>query len=127
MVVSAHVAALLEARLPLHELRLSVRGKNAELDDTLLALHTAAMLYVDAVRADLASEAGSGVPPPPEVGPSSLSVSQVAAQVGVDGRTVRLAASAGRLCGVKDADGRWRFVTDDIVAWAAAREQRSCA
>lgn len=123
--VPAWVAALLEQRLPFADLRVKVRGKNVELDDVLMALHVAAVSHVDSVRADLASGPGSGVPPTPEAGACLMSAAQVAEVVGVDGRTVRLAATAGRLRGVKDADGRWRFEQDEVVAWATARERRS--
>ena len=125
--VPAWIAAFLEQRLPFADLRVQVRGKDAELDDVLMALHVAAVSHVDVLRAELTSGVGSGVAPVPEVAASSMSATQVAVAVGVDDRTVRLAASTGRLSGVKDAEGRWRFDQTEVVAWAAARETRRTA
>lgn len=126
-VVPARVAAMLEYRFPFDDLRVQVRGKDSEFDDVLMALHTAAMLYVEATRNELASAVGSGVAEVAEVAASSsvMSAQQVADAVGCTDRGVRLAASKQHLAGVKVA-GCWWFEIDDVATWVATRAHKGC-
>ncbi len=127
MVVPARVAAMLRYRFPFDDLRVQVRGKDSELDDVLMALHTAAMLYIEATRDELASAVGSGVAEVAEVAASSsvMSAQQVADAVGCTNRGVRLAAARQRLAGVKVA-GCWLFEIDDVATWVATRAPKRC-
>jgi hypothetical protein len=55
---------------------------------------------------------------------STLSSFAVAARVGISSRAVRLAAEQGRLRGVRDAAGRWRFEAGDVDQFEQTRRSR---
>ncbi len=121
VVIPAKIALLLERTLKLDELRIRVRGHNAEIDDVLSAWHAVAMQYTDEVSA---SDPGSRNDRPPEAGREStqkpLTAQQVADRAGVADRAIRLAASEGRLNGRYDG-GQWRFDPIDVAAYLATR------
>ena len=122
VIVPARVAVMLEYRLPLDDLRVQVRGKDVELDAVLLALHTAALMYVEATRDELTSAVGSGVAAVSEVPARStvMTTSEVACTADCTTRAVTLAAVKEQLLGAK-RDGRWWFEIDDVAAWVATR------
>lgn len=145
--VSPRVAWLLERRFGISAWRQEVRGRDAEVDAELLALHAAAVEFEAAARA---SVPGSGLPggtvasrgvglpvrfhgasgcgnsvaemagPGDTRGRDLVSARGAAALTGLTSRAVRAAAASGRLPGIR-ADGRWLFLAPDVVAWAAGR------
>jgi hypothetical protein len=54
-----------------------------------------------------------------------LGVGEVAVVVGMSERSVRRAATAGRLPGRVGGDGRWSFHPDDVTKWQASRRRSS--
>lgn len=110
---------MFENRFELHKLRAAVRGKDQELDDTLLAIRLAAMSYVATAESQLPIDR-KRVAEGAEVVGDWLSTTQVAVVADCDERTVRLAASEARLIGEK-FDGQWRFTQHDAIRWMATR------
>lgn len=116
------VAALLEAQLPLSELRQRVRGQSPLVDDVLLGLRVLAMSFVEGVRPG--SAAGTAVAAGPEPAVDLMTVSQVSDRVDVSDSAVRKAARQGRLRGEHVA-GAWRFTRTDVDLWAASRTRKA--
>ena len=130
VMLSPRVCTYLERRLDLGRLRQAVRGKDAEIDDALLAIRTSAAMWVDDVHDELSASGGLGsaVAPTPEVESESkcLGSSQVADLADCTTRAVTAAAAAGRLRGVKHSEtGVWSFDSRDAVAWITTRTETS--
>ncbi len=104
VVVPAWFARWLELNTDLGRQRINRRGQDPAVDEVLVALHYAA---THAAASDRTSVAGSKRLPEPAL-PQDLymSVSEVAESVGVSGRAIRLAITAGRLPAHRVAD-RW--------------------
>ncbi len=104
VVVPAWLARWLELHTDLDRQRINRRGMDPAVDGVLVALHFAA---VHAAASATASVTGSAPPRLPEVPrESSMSVSELAEQVGITGRAVRNAIATGRLPAHRLAD-RW--------------------
>lgn len=130
VVITGRVAAMLEHHLeqPLTDLRQRYRGKDAELDDALLGLHTAAVMFLDDVRDGVSSADGTQRVPiaEPPAQSTVMSVTDVSDLVDLEPRTVRKAALEGRLDGRKIA-GVWQFTSADVAAWRATRARGAAA
>ena len=126
MVVPARVALVLERAFDFNKLRVRLRGQDPEIDDVLLGLHTAAAGFVNRQTEAVASDCGSTVAPSSEVpsGSTLMTASQVADVAGCTERAVTLAATTGRLDGLKLA-GRWMFRVDEAAAWVATKPKES--
>jgi hypothetical protein len=121
LLVPARIAALLERHYKMHELRLSARGWDTQLDAVLAAWHAIALQWIDDSTRN-ASATGSEVAADAEpVGALMLSTATVAALASCTPRAVRLAAAEGRLVGCKSA-GRWVFDRVDVKAWTSSRK-----
>jgi len=113
-IVPARVAAWLDSRLNLTQVRGQVRGRDAEVDAVLVALRLAAMSW-------RASATGSGEAPTPEVEASSwVGTRQAADLLGIGDRAIRLAIAEQRLA-AHNVGGRWRITREDIEQFRAAR------
>jgi len=95
VVVPAWFARWLELNTDLGRQRINRRGQDPAVDEVLVALHFAA---THAAASDRPSAAGSVPPRLPEVRQElPLTVSELAERVGITGRAVRQAITAGRL------------------------------
>lgn len=114
VVVPGRVAAWLESH-GLNELRIVARGADAEVDNVLVAIRTAAMAW-------RAAATGSKQAPEPEVTRESkwYSTTEAAERLGITDRAVRLAIQEKRLHAT-NLDGRWRINTEDIEHFKAAK------
>jgi len=117
-VVPARVAAWLDARLNLSQVRQAVRGNDPEVDNVLLALRLVAMTWP-------ASAHGSEARKSPEIAPPCAWVGtrHAADRLGITERAVRQAIETQRLP-AEQVDGRWRITRDDIEHYRAARANR---
>lgn len=117
-VVPARIAAWMDARLNLSQLRQEVRGHDPEVDAVLLALRLVAMTWP-------ASAHGSEARQLPEVDPPCAWVGtrQAADRLGITERAVRQAIETRRLP-AEQVDGRWRITRDDVEHRRAARANR---
>ncbi len=115
--VPAWFARWLELNTDLDRQRVNRRGMDPAADEALVALHFAAMHAASAHT----SAPGSTRPPPPEV-PRDLpvTVSELAEQVGITGRAIRHAITAGRLPAHRVAD-RWLIDRADAETYRRTR------
>lgn len=114
VVLPQRVAAWLERNARLNELRVEVRGADPEVDAVLGAIRLAALAYRTAVY-------GRDQGKPAEVEqPSVMSTQQVADQLHLHVRTIRLAIAEKRLR-AEQVDGRWRVTREDFEHYRAAR------
>src|SRR4051794_16717822 len=115
-VVPGRVAAWLNARGGLNELRMRIRGEDPEVDAVLVALSVAGTAW-------LTSACGTGDASAPEVPPQStwLTTTEAADRLGLTDRAIRLACSTGRLPAER-AGGRWRISREDVEHYRAARQ-----
>ncbi|NRQ51558.1 excisionase family DNA-binding protein [Aeromicrobium stalagmiti] len=115
-IVTGRVAAIMHERLDLAELRRAALGSDPELHDQLLSLHEAALEW-------RASATGSAIAPEPEVPRESkqwMSTGQVASQLGITDRAVRLAIARSALKAT-EVGGRYRITREDMEHYRAAR------
>jgi len=114
VILPQRVAAWLERNARLNELRVEVRGADAEVDAVLGAVRLAALAYRTAV-------CGTDQGKQAEVEqPSVMSTQQVADRLHLHPRTIRLAIAEKRLRAEK-VDGRWRITAEDFEHFRAAR------
>jgi excisionase family DNA binding protein len=116
VIVPARIAALLN-RAVLDDLRISVRGTDAELDNVLTAISDAGRAWRTAVK-------GSATAAKPELAAQSewLSTTGAATKLGITARGARQAITDGRLDAVQVA-GRWRISREAIAHFRARRTQ----
>jgi len=120
VVVPAWAARWLELHTDIARQRINRRGEEPAVDEVLLALHYAA---THAAASDRTSVAGSVPPRLPEVPrESSMSVSELAEQVGITGRAVRQAITAGRLHAHRSGH---RYLIDGADAETYRRARRA--
>jgi len=93
VLLSARVAAQLD-RDVLDHYRRNHRGTDREVDETLIAIRIAALLYVG--RASV-SDPGQNHAPPPATGASWLTVQDAASKLGCSPRSIRRSINNGRL------------------------------
>lgn len=118
VIIPARVAAWLDSQAHLSDLRVKVRGNDPEVDNVLAALRLAALSW-------RTSATGSDPRQEPEVEqPSVMSTTQVADQLGVTDRTVRLAITEKRLEASQVA-GRWQITRESFEHYRAARNARA--
>lgn len=117
VVVPAWFARWLELHTDLDGQRVNRRGMDPAVDEVLVALHFAAMHAASAHT----SAPGSTRPPSPEV-PQDLpvTVSELAERVGITGRAIRHAITAGRLPAHRVAD-RWLIDRADAETYRRTR------
>jgi excisionase family DNA binding protein len=117
VVVPAWFARWLELHTDLDGQRVNRRGMDPAVDEVLVALHFASMHAASAHT----SAPGSARPPAPEV-PQDLpvTVSELAERVGITGRAVRHAITAGRLPAHRVAD-RWLIDRADAETYRRTR------
>lgn len=124
VVVPARTAALLERILRLDEVRVRLRGQDAEVDEVLLGWHAVAMQFAteraDQARFRAPGTLGDGV----RNSSDNWDVNEVAARSNCTTRAVRKAASEGRLVG-EHVDGRWQFEPEAAANWVATRQRRA--
>jgi len=115
VIVPARVAAWLDTRTRLSEVRISARGTDPEVYAVLAALHRGAIAWRTSVT-------GSENPPHPEVLALSkwMSTTQAGGLLGITDRAVRLAIAEDRLPAQQVA-GRWRITREDVEHYRAAR------
>jgi excisionase family DNA binding protein len=118
-VVPARVAAWMDARFHLGQVRQAVRGFDPEVDAALLGLHLAAMTWP---ASDHGSEQGKCA----EVEPPCTWVGtrQAADRLNITERAVRQAIATKRLP-AEQVDGRWRITRDDVEHYRAAQANRN--
>jgi len=117
VVVPAWFARWLELNTDLDRQRVNRRGMDPAADEALVALHFAAMHAASAHT----SAPGSTRPAAPEVPQDlPLTVSELAERVGITGRAVRHAITAGRLPAHRVAD-RWLIDRADAEHWRRNR------
>lgn len=115
VLVPARVAAWLDRRAKLTDLRGEHRGADAEVDNVLLALRLAAMSWRRTATGTDTPEA-----PEPETPSQWLTTTDVATAAGITGRGVRKAIAAGRLH-ASQVNGRWLVTREDLEHYRAAR------
>ncbi|ORV85557.1 hypothetical protein AWC11_01655 [Mycobacterium interjectum] len=121
-VVDGRVCHLLNRMLSLDKFRVQVRGQDAQLDHTLMAIKLAATAFAES------SAAGTHAAPRPEPeAPSkrqlndTVSTTTAATILGITDRAVRKAIAEKRLPATL-LDGRYyRVARDDLAAYAATR------
>lgn len=120
MFVPARIAAGLGRALNLDAYRVSVRGRDSELDAVLLAWHSTALQWVDDCRDQARFRMdGTGLDDRRNLA-DRWGTSEVAARTGCGSRAVTKAASEGRLVGEFIA-GRWQFKVEEVAQWAARK------
>jgi excisionase family DNA binding protein len=118
VVISARVAALLD-RMALDRIRATNRGSDRELDETLSAVHLAAMSYLEHLAT---SKSGSvevpSAPDSPESGHDQIGCAEAAERLGVSRRQVvnLVEELRGRKVG-----GQWVFNIADVDDLLARR------
>jgi len=118
VVVPAWAARWLELHTDIARQRINRRGEEPAVDEVLLALHYAA---THAAASDRTSVAGSVPPRLPEVPrESSMSVSELAEQVGITGRAIRHAIADGRL-NANQVAGRYLIARADAETYRRNR------
>jgi len=117
MLTPGWFARWLEVHTDLDRQRVNRRGMDPGADDVLVALH---YLAVHAASTHT-SAPGSTPPPSPEVPQDlPLTVSELAASVGITGRAIRHAIAAGRLPAHRVAD-RWLIDRADAETYRRNR------
>ena len=114
VILPQRIAAWLERHARLNELRVEVRGADAEVDAVLAAIRLAALAYRTAVCGTDQGKQAEGEQP------SVMSTQQVADQLHLHPRTIRLAIAEKRLR-AEQVDGRWRVTREDFEHYRAAR------
>lgn len=120
VLVSGRVCALLNKLLSLDKIRREVRGQDAQLDQTLLAIRLAGV-------ASESSSPGTHLAPQTEHGArlqpqltDTISTTAAAAALGITDRGVRKAICEKRLTATK-IDGRYRITRRDLAAYRPTR------
>jgi excisionase family DNA binding protein len=120
VIIDGAVCALLNRLLGLDKIRAQVRGKDAQLDQTLLAIRLAGV-------ATESSAPGTGIAAQPEPGPrlqgqlnETFSTSTAATILNMTDRGVRKAITEKRLKATL-LDGRHRITREDLSAFMADR------
>jgi excisionase family DNA binding protein len=114
VIMPARVAAWLEVRAGLNDLRVDHRGRDAEVDSVLVALRTSALAWRTSVT-------GSIQAAEPEKLPALLSTQQVADHLDLTDRAVRHAIKEGRLKAHRDGT-RWKVTREDLAHYEAAKK-----
>ncbi|MFI7168180.1 helix-turn-helix domain-containing protein [Rhodococcoides fascians] len=114
--IPGRVAAFLESRCNLRELRVSVRGHDRELDEALLAINLAALHW-------RTTATGSAAAPEPEATPRSewVSTTEAADILYITTRAVRLAITENRLTATRVGKS-YRINREDLEHFKAARQ-----
>ena len=120
VLVHGAVADLLERHANLDEFRRKVRGSNAVLDNTLVALHLGAVTW---------RSSGDGTKPAAPSEPAADSTqartwatsAEAARQLGVTQRAVLKAIDTGKLAASK-VDGRWQIQPEDLTHYRNNRK-----
>jgi excisionase family DNA binding protein len=115
VVVPARVAAWLDQRARLSELRIQVRGADPEVDAVLVALRVAAVSWRNSATGTDPRNQAAAEPPS-----AWLSTTQAADELDMTDRGVRTAIASGRLNADRDGD-RWRISREDFEHFRAAR------
>lgn len=118
VLVPARIAAWLTANTGLSKVRVTARGTDPELYAVLHDLYVAALEW-------RASVTGSTSPPEPEATALSkwMTTTEVAGQLNITDRAVRLAIAEGRLK-AEQTEGRWRIARENFEHYRQAREAR---
>ncbi|WIB16278.1 helix-turn-helix domain-containing protein [Curtobacterium sp. MCPF17_050] len=121
VIVSGRVAAFLGRYAGLDDFRVQNRGRDAEVDETLVALRLVAMAWRETRGVGSVDTTVRPTPPQP-VGESSqgLTTAQAAARLGVGAEAVRKAIREERLP-AQQIDGRWRITPEAVEHFKAAR------
>ncbi|RFU18827.1 helix-turn-helix domain-containing protein [Geodermatophilus marinus] len=119
VIVPGRVAAWLNRHGGLDELRRQVRGGDPEVDSALIALKVAGDAWLTSVTSRRGiDDAQSGEP----VASSPwLTTRQVADQLGLTVRGVRVAIESGRLRADRDTAGRWVVSRESFEHYRASR------
>ncbi|MEH6794029.1 MAG: excisionase family DNA-binding protein [Rhodococcus sp. (in: high G+C Gram-positive bacteria)] len=114
--VPGRVAAFLESRCNLQELRVSIRGHDRELDEALLAINLAALHWRN-------SATGTAEAPTPELPPRSewVSTTEAAGILCCTTRAVRKAIVENRLNATR-VGRSYRINREDLEHFRAARK-----
>ncbi|WP_396659261.1 helix-turn-helix domain-containing protein [Microbacterium sp.] len=109
VVVPARVCAYLGVRAGLDEFRVNHRGIDAEVDNVLVAMRTAALAW-------RSTATGTTKAPAPEPAAHSgwLTTEQAASHLGITSRGVRKAIQRKHLPATRTPDGRWRITREDL-------------
>jgi excisionase family DNA binding protein len=121
-VIDGQICAILERLLDLKKVRGQVRGQDAQLDHSLIAIRLAALAY------DESSARGTHVAPQPEPAARSsqqqndetVSTTTASAFLGITDRAVRKAITEKRLPATK-VEGRWRVTREDLFEYRNRR------
>ena len=119
-IVDGRVCAQLNRLLSLDKFRSQIRGQDAELDQTLVAIKLAGVAYTESSAA--------GIGPAPQSEPRShsgqqentVSTTTAATILGITDRAVRKAIAEKRLAATK-VDGRYRITREDLTNYKATQ------
>lgn len=121
VIVTGRVAAYLGRYAGLDDFRVQHRGRDGEVDETLLALRLVAMAWREARGVGSVDTTGRPTPAQPVAESSQgLTTNQAAARLGVGAEAVRKAIREERLP-AQQIDGRWRITPEAIEHFKAAR------
>lgn len=122
VILDGEMCAELNKLLQLDKLRAQVRGRNAQFDQTLVAIHVAALATGSCASA-------TNFAPEPQPAAQSehehddtLSTRAAAEILKISGTAVRKACKQGRLPAAQ-VDGRWRIARDDLAEFLTARKE----
>lgn len=119
VIVPLRVAAWLNTRAGLTELRAANRGVDAEVDNVLVAIATAAAIWADAVAGTTPGKREEPAPPS-----QWMTTGDVADRLNMTVRGVRVAIETGRLQAERQ-HGRWFVTREEFEHFRTVRQQRT--
>ena len=117
VVVPGRVAAWLEKRCNLNQLRISVRGCDSEVDSVLMAVHLAALEWRSAATGTETAASAE----PTATSEAWVTTTQAAGLLGISDRAVRKAIAEGRIAATRVGNA-WRIAREDLEHYRAARK-----
>ncbi|MGW0456045.1 helix-turn-helix domain-containing protein [Gordonia sputi] len=117
VVVPGRVAAWLEKRCGLNELRVSVRGCDSEVDSVLMALRLAALEWRSAATGTETTASAE----PPAISEAWVTTTQAAGMLGISDRAIRKAIAENRIPATRVGNA-WRIAREDLEHYRAARK-----